>query len=346
MKKFLSLCLALILVLGAFIVLSLSAAAASPGLSVVLSAGGGVFSAGDTVTFNCSVTNVGDVTVSELSAYDTLGVTSQSLGALYPGESTSFSFSYTVTALDESAGSVYCSVSAMGMVPGGASYSDSSNTVVVSTGAPQPDASASVTVSVGVPENGSSFVAGEKVYCNAEIVNTGYVDLNNVAVKDSLNSHTDNIGTIPIGDYVNNGFIYTVTDADIGSGTLQCFCVLTATLPDGSDYGTMSNTVVIPLSSDSAKTAPITSADTDAATENTAEDKTEATAATSATAATAAPTSASTAPTDAKDQQAQSALSFLSIFGNIYIIIAIISVVVITAAVVVIVLLLKKKKKK
>ena len=91
-----------------------------------VSADGSEYAEGDTVTYECTIMNTGDVTISELTAFDTLGISSPSLGTLYPGESTSYVFNYTVTGSDVSAGSVYCSVSARGMVPGGATYSDSS----------------------------------------------------------------------------------------------------------------------------------------------------------------------------------------------------------------------------
>ena len=335
--------LVLILILGALFTLGLTASAATPGLSVVLSADGSEYAEGDTVTYECTIMNTGDVTISELTAFDTLGISSPSLGTLYPGESTSYVFNYTVTGSDVSAGSVYCSVSARGMVPGGATYSDSSNMVSVSAVSQQPEASCDVEMTVTPSSNGSYFTAGETIRYSVNIQNTGNVDLNNATVKDSLNNQTGDIGVISMGDYGNYGFTYTVTESDVENETLQCFCVFNAFLPNGSEYGAMSNTVVIPLSSDSAKTDPIANA-SEAKQDATAEASSAA--ATAATSASTATTAATTAPTSAKSQASNGSSGSSGNFWNTYLIIAIIAVVVLTGITVLVVVLVKKRKKK
>lgn len=103
----------------------------NPAIDLVKSADPTIYSlVGEVITYTLTVTNVGNVTLSDVVVSDPLLGLSASIGTLAPGASQTGNGTYTVNQADIDAGSVYNVATATGADPNGGTVSDSDDETV------------------------------------------------------------------------------------------------------------------------------------------------------------------------------------------------------------------------
>jgi uncharacterized repeat protein (TIGR01451 family) len=186
--------------------------------------GDGVQNAGDRVRYAFTVTNTGNVTLSDVRVTDPLvTVSGGPLASLAPGASdaTTFSAVYTVTQADVDAGAVSNTATATGSF-GGQQYSDDGSAVVDLA-----PASAIDLVKTGAYEdaNGDGVQnAGDRVRYAFTVTNTGNVTLSDVRVTDPLVTVSGGpLASLAPGasDATTFSAVYTVTQADVDAGAVS-----------------------------------------------------------------------------------------------------------------------------
>jgi large repetitive protein len=220
----------------------------------------GVASAGDTVTYRFTVTNTGNVTVTNVTVADPLvTVSGGPVPSLAPGASdaTTFTATYAVTQADLDRGEIVNQATVTGTPPDGGTVSDPSDdndvvaddpTIVALTPAP----SIALVKSVGAiaDSNGNGITdAGDTIDYVFAVTNTGNVTLTNVLVGDPKITVTGGpLASLAPGATDSTTFrasyLITQPDADAGGVTNQA----TAT---GSDP---TGATVEDISDDSATT--------------------------------------------------------------------------------------------
>ncbi|MCA0297046.1 MAG: CshA/CshB family fibrillar adhesin-related protein [Actinobacteria bacterium] len=222
---------------------------AVPGLKLVKTAGtpvdtnhSGITDAGDTITYSFTVTNTGNVTITNL-AIDDQRLTGLSCVAttLAAGASTTCSANaYTVTTADETDGAAVNRATVSGTAAGGGGMVKS------------PEASTSTPVTVPRPRLQFDKVAGTPVDVNHSgltdagdtiaytftVTNAGNVPVTGVTVSDSKLSATPISCTpsaLAVGASASCGPVtYTVTTADESAGAVSNSATAGATAPSGA----------------------------------------------------------------------------------------------------------------
>ncbi len=180
----------------------------------------GPVAAGDQVTFSFTVTNTGNVTLTNVRVIDPMvGTVTCATTTLAPGESTTCTAApYTVTAKDVRNGSIVNQATARGNGGGGAEVS-SQDVVQVSTSAP-PKPSIKL---VKKANTDGPVKAGQKITYTFVVTNTGNVALTKVKVSDPMvgavvcPKTSLKPGQSMMCEAKN---VYTVTKADVQNGDL------------------------------------------------------------------------------------------------------------------------------
>jgi uncharacterized repeat protein (TIGR01451 family) len=217
--------------------------------------GNGVTDAGDTIQYTFTVTNTGQLSMSNI------GVTDSKAGAvtcpnptLAPGASEICTADdpYTITAADVTAGAVDNSATAQGTPPGSTiPISSTSSTTSTPTIAPAP---ALTVVKSADPSGTATFTPGQTITYNFAVTNTGNVPLNDITIDDGTFSGTGTLSpatcpdaTLAVGDQEVCTATYTLTVADVDSGSVTNTATADGT-PTGSTTPVSSapSTVTVP----------------------------------------------------------------------------------------------------
>ena len=222
---------------------------------------------GQTVTYTFAVTNTGNVDLSGVHVTDTQqppagglasGPTCQSLSSptgtcsgsstsLAPGQSASFTATYTVTQADLDHGSINDSATATGTPPTGPSVTSPPSTATVTA-----TQSPALTITKSAAPTSVSAV-GQTVTYTFAVTNTGNVDLSGVHVTDtqqppagglasgptcqSLSSPTGTCSgsstSLAPGQVATFTATYIVTQADLDHGSIHDSATATGTPPTG-----------------------------------------------------------------------------------------------------------------
>jgi uncharacterized repeat protein (TIGR01451 family) len=175
----------------------------------------GSYSAGDRIDYTFSITNTGNVTLTNVTITDpTATVTGTPITSLAPGaiNTNAYTATYTLTQADIDAGTYFSTASVTGTSPSGSqlSNSDSDTQSIIRL----PDLSISKT-SVKTEYT----TAGEVINYTVVVTNTGNVTLSNVAVNDPLTGLNTTVTTlIPNAEQIFNT-AYTITQTDIENGS-------------------------------------------------------------------------------------------------------------------------------
>ncbi|OAN38065.1 beta strand repeat-containing protein [Microbacterium sp. H83] len=221
----------------------------------VTAGSGGV---GSTVTYSFSVTNNGNVTLSQVALADPLVGLSAitytwpgTAGTLAPGQTVQGRATYTVRQADVDAGAVTNTASASARTPGGASVSGSSPTTRVNTVAAAPASTTSKTATV----SGTAAV-GDVVTYTLRTTNTGNVTLTGVSISDTLPglsalsySWPGAAGTLAPGQTATAVATYTIRQTDVNAGAVRNVASSTAaygSTPVTSMSGTVTTATVPP----------------------------------------------------------------------------------------------------
>ena len=219
--------------------------------------------AGDTVTYDFTLENRGNVTLSAVVLNDPLPGLSEPLivwpgesRVLAPGEVATASATYTITQADVDAGAVENSATASATAAGGATLtSDPASTLTVTAAA-----AAQLTTTKSATIDGVGNV-GQTVRYAIAVENTGNVTLDDVTVTDPLDglSALDlawpaEPGVLAPGQTVTASGRYLITQADVDRGSIVNTATATGTPPTGPAVADASapNTVVLPAAAPDA----------------------------------------------------------------------------------------------
>ena len=200
--------------------------------------------AGDVLTYTFTVTNPGNVTLTNIIVTDpTATVSGGPIATLAPGASdtTTYTASYTVTQADLDMGGVTNTATVEATPPSGPNVRNTSSAHVFSVQNP------AVSIVKTADQPGYSY-AGDVLTYTFTVTNTGNVTLTNVVVNDPLATVSGSpIATLAPGasDTATYTASYTVLQADVDAGsftntanvTAVCYC---GTVPPASDSETVS----------------------------------------------------------------------------------------------------------
>jgi uncharacterized repeat protein (TIGR01451 family) len=219
---------------------------AAGALSIVTNAvpgdenGDGVVDPGETISYTFTVTNTGNVTVTDLSVVDGLsGSVTCPTAPLAPGATATCTGDnpHTVTEADIRAGLVSNTGTADGTTPAGVPPLTPVSSTATTPTAPAAGALDIVTTAIPGDENGNGSVdAGETISYTFTVTNTGTVTLTDVTVTDQL-SGSVTCPTTPLAPgatiVCTGDAPHTVTDADVVAGQVVNMGTADATTPAG-----------------------------------------------------------------------------------------------------------------
>ena len=238
---------------------------------------GNAYTLDETITYEVTVTNDGNLTVEGVTVTDELADAilaegeSAEVGTLAPGESATLHYSYTVTETDVLAGKVMNVATATGTStnPDDPEVPVDPGTTEDPVETPRPSLFASKTASD--PADGKAFQLGEKIAYTVEVINNGNVTITGIVVSDKLEGatldegQTDEAITLAPGESATLRYSYTVTESDLVDGNVTNVATATGTDPEGNPVETEATTTVTTeeatSSLDVAKTVVSTPAD-------------------------------------------------------------------------------------
>ncbi len=191
---------------------------------------------GETVNYAVSVTNVGNLTLTNVVVDDQLaGVTladgeSATIETLAPGASATLHYSYVVKQSDVVAGSVKNHATAAANNP------SKKDTVVVPGDKEDPTEKAEPSLSViKTADKSFGVTAGDVITYTITATNNGNVDLTDVAVTDELTGYTSETFNLAKGESKQLITTYEVTEADMVAGSVTNVANAAAKDPSGND---------------------------------------------------------------------------------------------------------------
>ncbi|WP_064497411.1 Ig-like domain-containing protein [Dokdonia donghaensis] len=211
--------------------------------------GDGFAQVGETITYNFTVTNTGNVTVTNINVTDPLVTVTGGPIDLVPGASdaTTFVAEYVLTQEDVDAGMVENQALATGQNPSGDDVEDTSDDDsteegeddVTITDLPEDIGSIAV-VKTGTfnDEDGDGFAqAGETITYNFTVSNTGNVTISNIVITDPLVAVTGGPIDLEPGASDSTTFVavYTLTQDDVDAGMVENQALATGQNPNGDD---------------------------------------------------------------------------------------------------------------
>ncbi|WP_340114992.1 DUF7507 domain-containing protein [Maribellus mangrovi] len=167
----------------------------------------------DVLTYNLTVENTGNVTLSDVQVVDFLISLDTTLSSLAPGVQTSFTGSYNITQNDIDAGQVDNGAIASGISPKKVNVYDIANLTVFAVQNPK------LTLSKTSQKTSVSLV-GEILDYTLQVENTGNVTLIGVQVEDPLTGTSVNLGTLAPQAMQNIQTKYTVQQTDLDNGQI------------------------------------------------------------------------------------------------------------------------------
>ncbi|WP_316829641.1 Calx-beta domain-containing protein [Pedobacter aquatilis] len=197
----------------------------------------------NSITYNFTVKNTGNVTLRIITLTDTkLGLSRIIPGIMAPGDILTDSYQYVLTQADKDAGSVTNTANVTGQTPANVSVSDISGTAennntptVTSTGS----AGAISLVKTAV-------FSGNQITYTFTIKNTGSITLNTITLTDAkLNIANKSVpvsGGLASGASVTTTEVYTLTQADKDLGSATNTATVNAKTITGSDVSDISGT--------------------------------------------------------------------------------------------------------
>jgi uncharacterized repeat protein (TIGR01451 family) len=196
----------------------------------------------DTITYTFTVTNTGNVTLYNITLTDlkTTVIGGPTIASLAPGESSSiFTGTYTLNQADINLGTFTNTATTTGTSPTGDPVSASDNDVQNGLSTPSIALVKSAVLNKGI--NGR-MDAGDTITYHFTVTNTGNVSLTNVHITDPKITVTGGPISLGIGESDSATFsgTYTVSQADINSGSIANTAAAIGTPPIGNDVSSSS----------------------------------------------------------------------------------------------------------
>ncbi|WP_338226204.1 DUF7507 domain-containing protein [Algoriphagus confluentis] len=190
--------------------------------------GAQVNSAGDVITYTLTVTNTGNVILTNVTIEDPLTGLDVNVGSLAPGASTSVNTEYVVTQADVDAGLVVNTALTKGESPDGDDPEDETDIETPIDRTPS--------IQITKSDNGALVEGeGDTITYTLTVTNTGNVTLSNVLVTDPLTGLDVNVGTLAPGASTSVDTEYVVTQEDVDTGFVLNTALATGESPDGED---------------------------------------------------------------------------------------------------------------
>lgn len=227
-------------------------APADPALQAVKSAvlddanGNGTADEGETIEYTVAVTNIGNVSLSDVSVSDPLVTLAPASVDLAPAASADFTGDYVVTAADVLAGSVVNTAVATGTTPEGDPIDSPPTSTTTETARP----ALSLVKSAEFDDaNGDGELSlGEQITYSFVVTNDGNVTIEDVTISDPrVTGITPATADIPAGgQQIFTSAPYTVTDADVTTGSVSNTATASGTPSGGNPLTTDPSTVTVP----------------------------------------------------------------------------------------------------
>ena len=230
----------------------------TPGLTLLKTAGtpvdvnrSGITDAGDTIEYTFTVTNTGNVPISEVAVDDPklsgLAITCQDT-ALAPGASTTCAAEpYTITEADQRSGAVANTATARGEDPDGGTVDSPPSSTSTPTTTPRPSLQVDKAAGTPVDVNRSGITdAGDTIEYTFTVTNTGNVPVEDVVVNDPMLADAQITVTCAPTTLAPGASLtctaskpYVVTEADEKAGQVRNTATATGTPPGpGTTPGT------------------------------------------------------------------------------------------------------------
>lgn len=206
-------------------------------LNLNASAPNGIANPGDTISYAFTVTNTGNVTLTNITLADTVGGISISGGpiaSLAPGASDSSTFigSYTLTQTNVDAGTFTNTATVTGTPPSGPNVTDADDDTQTITPVPSIDLVKTGTLNLGA---NSRADAGDTITYAFTVTNTGNVTLSGITLSDPKITESGGPITLAPGASNSTAFTgtYTLSQADVNAGLFTNTATVTGTTPGG-----------------------------------------------------------------------------------------------------------------
>ncbi|MBW1297895.1 DUF7507 domain-containing protein, partial [Aquimarina litoralis] len=207
--------------------------------------GDGLAQVGETIAYSFDVSNTGNVSIFGITIFDPLVTINGDPINLSPGQtdSTTFTAIYTITQDDINTGNVTNSAIGSGTDPNGNLVEDVSddptttddNDETITTLSRDPKLTLLKTANFN-DENGDGFPqVGETINYIFDIRNTGNVTISNITISDPLVTVTGGPIDLNPNESDNTSFsaVYTITLADLNSGSITNSATINGQDPDG-----------------------------------------------------------------------------------------------------------------
>ena len=172
---------------------------------------------GDVVTYEITVTNTGNVVVSNLKVKDALVDFEETIASLAPLASKTYTVDYTVTEADVINGKVLNVATATGTAANGTDVKDEAEEEVLTENAKSELTLTKETTSKAAADD--KYALGETITYKITAANTGNLTLTNVVVTDELTGDEWKVDSeMKPGDKVEFTAEYVVTETDIKEG--------------------------------------------------------------------------------------------------------------------------------
>ena len=234
--------------------------------------GNGVEDSGDTITYSFAVSNLGNVSLTNVSVSDSL-LTGMSCPktSLAPAEVMNCTAtSYVLKQADFNTGKVSNQATASAVTPSNAKVSDLSDPVT-----PGPSANAPTVVTliqngvIGLVKtavapfdaNGNGVLdAGDTITYSFKVFNLGNVVLNSISIVDSkvANIVCPPITLAPSANVTCSGDVYVISQSDIDTGQVSNTATVTGTVPNGTKVSDVSDSVTAGPAANSPTVTPLT----------------------------------------------------------------------------------------
>lgn len=172
--------------------------------------------AGDTLTYTITITNTGNVIVSDITVKDELVDLEELITELAPEASKTYTVTYTVTEADLVNGEIINTATAEGKDPGDVPVDDTDEEIT-DTEDENPELTIKKETTSTAATDGK-YALGETITYKITATNTGNVTLTNVVVKDDLTGDEWTVATMAPGAAEEFTASYEVTEADIIAG--------------------------------------------------------------------------------------------------------------------------------
>lgn len=234
----------------------------NPSISLVKSANTAQVSLGDTITYKFLVENTGNVTLTDVAPSETefsgsgtlSGFTPETVDRLIPGERATFTAEYTVTQDDVDRGAITNAAIATGTPPTGPPVNSPPFEVEIPA---LQDPELTIVKSADITDT-ASFTAGQKVTYSFLVTNTGNLTLTDVTPVEGDFTGSGELGpitpgpvTLTPGQKATFTAEYTLTQADVDSGSVYNSATATGVPPSGPPVDTPPSEVTIPTPAES-----------------------------------------------------------------------------------------------